>query len=313
MRFMMAAMIAMATCVGARAAPSDAGCAARAAVVLEVLGSGGPDLAEGRASTAYLLWQDGEARLLLDVGGGSYLRWRESGARLASLRHVALTHLHVDHAADLVVLVKAALFDERQDPLSISGPRGGGVFPGLDEYLASLFGAQGPYRYLAGALAGGDGRFALRPSTFDPTPGQRSLVLDTPDLRIEAVGVRHGPVPALAYVVTVGGRRIAFTGDQDGTQAAFWAAAAEADLLVAHVAIADEGDAVAARLHATPTRLAIAAAEARVGQVLLSHWMSRSLAGVDAVRAAFAEMYTGQVIEARDHTCVSVSGPRSGS
>jgi hypothetical protein len=40
-------------------------------VELQVLGSGGPELEDKRASSSYLLWQDGRARILVDSGGGS--------------------------------------------------------------------------------------------------------------------------------------------------------------------------------------------------------------------------------------------------
>lgn len=42
-----------------------------AGVWLQVLGSGGPELTDGRASSSYLVWQDGRARILVDMGPGS--------------------------------------------------------------------------------------------------------------------------------------------------------------------------------------------------------------------------------------------------
>jgi hypothetical protein len=43
-------------------------------VAVQVLRSGGPELQDKRASSSYLVWQDGQARVLVDVGGGSALR-----------------------------------------------------------------------------------------------------------------------------------------------------------------------------------------------------------------------------------------------
>src|SRR6516225_4474688 len=54
-------------------------------VVLQVLGSGGPELQDKRASSSYLIWEDGKARVLVDAGGGSALRFGESGARMSDL------------------------------------------------------------------------------------------------------------------------------------------------------------------------------------------------------------------------------------
>ena len=75
---------------------------------LQVLGSGGPEINDKRASSSYLVWQDGRARILVDMGSGSMLRYEESGARIEDLDVVLLTHLHVDHSADLPALIKAS-------------------------------------------------------------------------------------------------------------------------------------------------------------------------------------------------------------
>ena len=40
-------------------------------VQMQVLGSGGPELEDKRASSSYLVWQDGRPRVLVDAGGGS--------------------------------------------------------------------------------------------------------------------------------------------------------------------------------------------------------------------------------------------------
>jgi ribonuclease BN (tRNA processing enzyme) len=75
-------------------------CAAGPATV-QILGSGGPALNRERASTSYLLWVDGHARMLIDMGGGTYLRFAQSGAKLSDLALVGISHLHPDHVSDL--------------------------------------------------------------------------------------------------------------------------------------------------------------------------------------------------------------------
>ena len=44
-------------------------------VWLQVLGSGGPEITDQRASSGYLVWHNGKARVLVDMGGGSLLRF----------------------------------------------------------------------------------------------------------------------------------------------------------------------------------------------------------------------------------------------
>jgi hypothetical protein len=55
------------------AVPSGAtaqSCAAGPATV-QILGSGGPFINRDRASASYLLWVGGQARMLVDIGGGT--------------------------------------------------------------------------------------------------------------------------------------------------------------------------------------------------------------------------------------------------
>src|SRR5580693_3872656 len=54
-------------------------------IAVQVLGSGGPQLQDKRASSSYLVWQDGQAEALIDAGGGSALRFGQSGAQMSQL------------------------------------------------------------------------------------------------------------------------------------------------------------------------------------------------------------------------------------
>ncbi len=72
-------------------------------VWLQVLGSGGRELDDGRASTGYLNWQESKARILIDMGTGSLLRFEQSGTSLNDLDMILMSHLHVDHSNDLPV------------------------------------------------------------------------------------------------------------------------------------------------------------------------------------------------------------------
>ncbi|MFX9127707.1 MBL fold metallo-hydrolase, partial [Acinetobacter baumannii] len=65
-----------------------------------------------RASSGYLIWRDGKARVLVDAGGGVALRFGEAGATMTDLDAILFTHLHVDHSGDFPALVKSSFFED---------------------------------------------------------------------------------------------------------------------------------------------------------------------------------------------------------
>ena len=88
-------------------------------VAVQVLGSGGPEMQDKRASSSYLVWEDGRARVLVDIGGGSGLRFGESGATMSQLDVILFSHFHVDHSGDFPVLIKSSWFEDRKRPLPV--------------------------------------------------------------------------------------------------------------------------------------------------------------------------------------------------
>ena len=74
-------------------------------LAVQLLGSGGPAINATRASTSYLVWLDGHARVMIDAGGGAFLRFGESRADLNDLWFLGISHLHPDHTSDLPALL----------------------------------------------------------------------------------------------------------------------------------------------------------------------------------------------------------------
>ena len=83
---------------------ADTACGSEDGVALQVLGSGGP-FGHGRASSGYLVWVDGVARILVDAGGGTFTRFHEADAHIADLDVIALSHFHPDHSAEVPALL----------------------------------------------------------------------------------------------------------------------------------------------------------------------------------------------------------------
>src|ERR1700733_13245650 len=118
-------------------------------VAVQVLGSGGPELQDKRASSSYLVWENGQARVLVDAGGGSALRFGESGAQMSQLDVILFTHFHVDHSADFPSLIFSSWFEGRSRPLPVYGPAGNSEFPSAVDFVRAFFNSRtGVYRYL---------------------------------------------------------------------------------------------------------------------------------------------------------------------
>jgi len=274
---------------------------------LQVLGSGGPIADDGRASTGYLIWIDGKSRFLIDAGGGVFLRFGEAGARFKDLDHISISHFHTDHSTDLVALLKSGFFSKRSNNLSISGPAGAGAYPGMSDYLNRLLGPDtGAYAYLSGYLDGSAGLVKLNSSEVDPKAHKASRVYTNPagDVEVLALGVPHGPVPALAYRIRIGLKSIVFAGDQNGSSDAFIEFARGTDVLVMHMPVPEGVTGVGRKLHAPPSLIGKIATETGTEKLLLSHFMARSLESMKEGLEEIRSRYTGTVINVNDLDCI---------
>jgi ribonuclease BN (tRNA processing enzyme) len=134
-----------------------------------VLGSGGPmAVANGRASAGYLIFTDGKPRILMDVGGGTFKSLAMSGTVIPKLDTILLSHLHIDHTADMSAMVKTIYFHARgagiarTAPVNIYGPDASSInnsnffpgtsvhqYPATSEYAADHYAMpNGAERYL---------------------------------------------------------------------------------------------------------------------------------------------------------------------
>lgn len=285
--------------------PPAAQCPSSNGVALQVLGSGGPIADDGRASSSYLVWVDGVSRVLIDAGGGAFLRFGEAGASFRDLSFVGLSHLHADHSADFPALLKSGNFSGRKRPLNIAGPDTDGQFPGLDDWLQSVLRKDtGAYAYLSGFL---DGTGGLPMLVAREVSGDDAVTVYKDDeIQVEAMHVPHGIVPAIAFRINVGGETLVFASDQNGSNQGFAEFANNASVLVMHLVIAEDAEGVARRLHAPPSVVGEIAGKAAPERLVLSHFMARSLDGLEENIGLVHSGYGGEITLAEDLACVAL-------
>jgi ribonuclease BN (tRNA processing enzyme) len=286
-----------------------------------VLGSGGPVATKaGRASSGYLIFVDGKPKILMDVGGGTYQRLAQSGTNIKDLDVVLLTHLHNDHTGDLSPVVKTLFFHnrgagtQRSAPIRFFGPDENGVtfpnsdvtqYPSTSDYLDAHYAMpNGAERYLnifAKAIEGGV--FSYTSVNVSPKVDQQEqLLLNEDGLVIKAIGVIHGPVPALAYRIEYKGKSIVFSGDTSSKTDNMVTIAKGADLLIYDTAIMDQVPLpLFAKLHTTPSRMGEVAKLAQPDTLLLSHITPMTGHKLDEVEKLIRKQgYMGNIQAAED-------------
>jgi ribonuclease BN (tRNA processing enzyme) len=276
-------------------------------LAIQVLGSGGPELQDRRASTSYLIWDHGAARVIVDAGGGSALRFGESGAQMSQVDVVLFSHFHIDHSGDFPALVFSSWFEDRKRPLPVYGPPGNNFMPSTTEFVRDLFSEpRGAWRYLSDLVEkGAEGTYTLEP--HDVVAGSKPiLVFHNFDMAVYAVRVIHGGFPALAWRVEMEGKRIVFSGDTNGEGDGLTQLASDADLFIAHNAIPEGATGVERRLHMPPSVIGTIAANAHVKQLILSHRMLRTLGRENETKAEIRRHFSGPVVFANDLDCFPV-------
>jgi len=267
-----------------------------------VLGSGGPIPSSHRASSGYVIWLDGVPRLLVDAGGGTFVRMGELGLDVPLIDTVFLTHTHIDHTGGLAPFVMAAYMAGRTTPLTISGPAGRDIHPGCTRFVDLLFGPRGAWSYMHTF----DG-FGIDPVELpsDPRGETATLVLEDGDLQIQSIAVPHGMMPSVGYRIDYAGASVVFSGDIQRRHQPFIDLAAGCDVLV-HDQAVPEREVAHSHLHTKPSETARVAREAGCHTLVLSHFMPEIDAELDGAVRIVEENFPGRVVVAYDLMTIDV-------
>lgn len=275
--------------------------AAKPQVEVQLLGSGGPELTDQRSSTSYLIRLDGDAKLLVDTGPGSSLRFEQSGADFNDVDAILYTHFHVDHSGDLPAFIKGSYFTGRERDLTIYGPTGNSLMPSATAFVDGLFGKQGIYGYL-GEFYQPELKGAYKIHPVDVAAGEDkpfAATLSKSD-KIRAVPVHHGPIPALAWRIDIGACSITVSGDTNNRNEKLQSFAKNSDLFIAHHAIPEQAGQVARNLHMPPSMIGKIAGAAGVKKLLLSHRMTRTEGLESQTTHEIRRYYQGPIEFAKD-------------
>ncbi len=274
------------------------------ATELVLLGTAGAPLpVAGRGGISSAVVVDGRV-FVVDCGRGCPSAFVSAGLDFTRLEAVFLTHMHVDHLGDLpgMILypwgVRGSL-----PPLRVYGPsrpaslpEGDAVFhrvttidpelpaPGtadLVEHILAAFAYHLNVMPLDARMP--DAGSLVRGFDLSVPPGPVPAVVFSDDaVRVTAVAVRHGrAVPALAYRFDTADGSVVFSGDTAASDSLI-ALAQGADILVHQVADLDylqrhgTDQAELARmaaLHTDVSEVGGVAERARVGELILSHYL----------------------------------------
>lgn len=244
---------------------------------LTTIGTGTAAPHPTRVASSHLV-ECGEVRLLLDCGSGAVHRLANLGIDWSGITHVALTHFHADHIADLPLLIMGWRWGQlppRSEPVTIYGPVGTGA---LLERMAGVYGAW--------MLAPG---FPL--TVRDLLPDE--IIRLAGGVALQAHQVPH-TAESVAYSISEGTQRLVYTGDTGVSESlGMWAR--DCDLLLAECSLPDT---MALREHLTPRQAGALAAQAAAKRLVLTHFYP-PVEAVD-IAAEVAEYYAGPVVCATD-------------
>ncbi|MGM0770718.1 MAG: MBL fold metallo-hydrolase [Halobacteriota archaeon] len=156
------------------------------------LGTGVAIPQKGRVQSG-LLMEMGKKKVLFDCGGGVLNRICESGNLHTDIGTIVLSHLHLDHVADVMCLLKANWLCDKLDS-TIYGPAG------TREWLEKLMGL---YPYM---------KEKVSVDVIEVVPGEEFRLFDGCDVKC-AAGIHS--VPSLAYQVRYDGTTVVYSGDTE--------------------------------------------------------------------------------------------------
>lgn len=278
-------------------------------VWVQVLGSGGGDMTNGRGGGGYLVWINGKARVLVNAGPGSALRFSESRAEFKDLDAVVFTNLHPDSSWDLPVLLRRSYFGTRKRSLPVFAPEGNSRIAGVKDVFRHWIKINPTHTYPAEMLAVLPNPVPiLRPFRMElvevPAKGLKKWVgWRNSKLQLQALAVAYEPVPTLAWQIIKDDFKITFLGIASEHIAAIREFAEGSNLLVMNMGITKSLPSGLRSVYANPAAMGRIATRAKTDILLLGHRTWRTLGAEVSVRKQIKEQFKGTLLFADDNQC----------
>jgi ribonuclease BN (tRNA processing enzyme) len=269
-------------------------------IQIQILGSGGPELSDNRASSSYLVWINNQASILIDTGGGTALRFGQSKALWSNLHAVLFTHFHADHSSDFPALLKASWFGNRTTDLPIIGPYGNHTMPSTLEFISALYDKNnGAFKYLSD-MVDTEQKSAYKIVARNLKDNEETqLIYQKDNMIVYAHQVKHGPIPAFAYIIKSCGKTIVFSGDTNGSGFETLKLA-RTNMFIAHNAIPENAGNTAKSLHMTPSQINHIAKHLNTKSLILSHRMNRTLGNESETLKFIKNQHFDKIVFAND-------------
>lgn len=266
---------------------------------------GGPRVSQGRRNSATLILVD-DVPYLVDCGYGTTRQLVEAGVPLASLRWLFITHHHSDHNLEHGALLYNAWASGLSSRVHAYGP------PGLKAMLQAFWAAM---EFDIETRLTDEGRTDIRKLVTPHEVAKGGVVLRNDAVIVTAARVRHPPIEhAYAYRFDAKDRSVVISGDTAYSPELIELARG-ADVLVHEVLYLPGLDALLARnpdakrlrqhlvaSHTTTEEVGRVAAEARVGTVVLSHFVPGDDPSItdEQWAAGVRKHFKGKVVVGRD-------------
>ncbi len=255
-----------------------------------LLGTGTPRPSIERFGSATLVNAGGQY-FLFDAGRGATIRLQQVGVTPNQVDKVFLTHLHSDHISGIDDLWITGWVWQRQQLLSVSGPKGTHQ---LVEGLRDAYAADISYRVANVKLE--DSR-----AKIESVEIEEGIVYQQDGVTIHAFLVEHAPVkPAFGYRLEFGDRAIVMSGDTTYSENLI-KHAQNADLLIHEITAAaaslierNKRLASVVAYHTNPSQMAAVLNKTKPRATILNHVL---LFGVpeDQVIDEIKQQYSGDV------------------